>query len=150
SNLDNGSNLKFETDYRQVYATMMTDWFGVPSTVADQVFGKSFETLDLVTKIVTTSNDDTPSLPSEFVLRQNYPNPFNPSTQISYTLPRADRVKLYVVDVNGRLVRTLVDTDQSAGSYEINFDGMGLASGVYLYTLETSTFRKSMKMTLMK
>lgn len=150
ANLENGSNLKFETDYRQVYATMMTDWFGVPSTVADQVFGKSFETLDLVTKQVTTSNGDSPSLPSEFILRQNYPNPFNPSTQISYTLPRAERVRLNVVDINGRHVRTLVDADQTAGSYEVSFDGLGLASGVYLYTLETSTFRKTMKMTLLK
>ncbi len=150
SNLDNGSNLRFETDYRQVYATMMRDWFGIPAEVAHEVFGAPFETLDLVQTPVSTRLGDDPTLPGTFTLRQNFPNPFNPSTVISYTLPRSERVLLRVFDVGGRLVRTLVDSDQYAGTYEVTFDAFDLASGIYLYTLETSGYRKSLKMTLVK
>ena len=150
SNLDANGNLRFEIDYRQVYATLMSDWFGVPKGIADDVFGKSFSTLNLVQQPVTTRLGDEPSVPDTFVLRQNYPNPFNPSTVISYTLHRTEPVLLRVFDTNGRLIRTLVDQQQHAGTYEITFDAFDLASGVYIYTLESSSFRASKKMTLVK
>jgi hypothetical protein len=150
SNLDSSNNIRFETDYRQVYSTMMRDWFGIPADVAQEVFGAPFETLNLIQTPVSTRLGDDPTLPGTFTLRQNYPNPFNPSTVISYTLPRSERVLLRVFDVGGRLVRTLVDSDQYAGTYEVTFDAFDLASGIYLYTLETSGYRKSLKMTLVK
>ncbi len=150
ANLDNGSNLKFETDYRQVYSTLMSDWFGVPDEVANQVFGKSFDKLNLIKTPISTRLGDDPSLPGEFVLRQNYPNPFNPSTTISYTLVRTEWVRLRVFDINGRLVKTLVDANQPMGTHEITFEAGELASGVYLYNLETTSYRKSLKMTLVK
>lgn len=150
TNLDNGSNLKFETDYRQVYSTLMSDWFGVPDEVADQVFGKPFDKLNLIKTPISTRLGDDPSLPGEFILRQNYPNPFNPSTTISYTLVRTEWVRLRVFDINGRLVKTLVDANQPLGTHEITFEAGELASGVYLYNLETTSYRKSLKMTLIK
>jgi uncharacterized protein (DUF1501 family) len=150
SNLDSSNNIRFETDYRQVYSTMMRDWFGIPADIAQEVFGAPFETLNLIQTPVSTRLGDDPTLPGTFTLRQNYPNPFNPSTVISYTLPRSERVLLRVFDVGGRLVRTLVDSDQYAGTYEVTFDAFDLASGIYLYTLETSGYRKSLKMTLVK
>jgi uncharacterized protein (DUF1501 family) len=150
TNLDNTGNLRFEIDYRQVYSTLMSDWFGVPKGIADEVFGKPFQNLGLIQKPITSRLGDDPVLPETFILRQNYPNPFNPSTVISYTLNRTERILLRVFDTSGRLLRTLVDADQYAGTYEITFDGYNLASGVYLYTLESSNFRKSLKMTLIK
>ncbi|MBX7045760.1 MAG: T9SS type A sorting domain-containing protein [Ignavibacteria bacterium] len=70
-----------------------------------------------------------------FSMSQNYPNPFNPNTVISYQLSVAGFVTLSVFDINGRLVKELVNEKQSAGSHEVNFSGEGLPSGVYYYSL---------------
>ena len=73
--------------------------------------------------------------PNEYRLSQNYPNPFNPTTSIQYVIINASRVSLKVYDSTGRLVRTLVDSEQIRGMYTVDFDARGLASGVYVYQL---------------
>jgi trimeric autotransporter adhesin len=89
------------------------------------------------------------------VLEQNHPNPFNPSTTISFTLPERTRVKLAVYDVQGKLVRTLVDAMLSEGRQERTWDGRDtsgkpVASGVYFYRLETTDRTLTRKMLLLK
>ncbi len=81
--------------------------------------------------------DNQKSMPKEYALDQNYPNPFNPSTMISFSLPKADRVRLEVFNVLGQKVATLVDADQPAGVHAVKFDGTNLSSGIYLYRLVT-------------
>ncbi|HSD64802.1 MAG TPA: T9SS type A sorting domain-containing protein [Ignavibacteriaceae bacterium] len=75
---------------------------------------------------------------TEFDLLQNYPNPFNPTTKIEYNIPKENWVTVKVYDILGNDVKTLVNEKQKKGSYEIKFDGSGLSSGVYFYTLRTS------------
>jgi hypothetical protein len=79
-----------------------------------------------------------------------YPNPFNPATTISYALPEAARVTLNVYDVSGRLVAEVVNGWRDAGVHEAVFNGSDLASGVYVFTLQTGEFNKTGKMVLMK
>ena len=86
----------------------------------------------------------------DFVLNQNYPNPFNPSTKISFIIPNSSFVTLKVFDVLGNEVETLINGDISAGSYEIEFNGKNLTSGVYFYNLTAGNFSKTMKMILSK
>lgn len=74
--------------------------------------------------------------PKEFELYQNYPNPFNPSTKINYKLRITGYTELKVYDVLGNLVSILVNQKQNAGSYEVEFNGSSLASGIYFYELE--------------
>lgn len=69
----------------------------------------------------------------EYSLSSNYPNPFNPSTLISYTLAQDADVTVKVYDMLGTEVANLVNESESAGSYEVNFIGENLASGVYIY-----------------
>ena len=85
-------------------------------------------------------------IPQEYALKQNYPNPFNPSTKISFDIPKQGNVKLVIFDQLGRQVAELVNTIKSAGSYEVEFNGSNLASGVYFYKLEVpgQTFTKKM------
>jgi photosystem II stability/assembly factor-like uncharacterized protein len=85
-----------------------------------------------------------------FRLFQNYPNPFNPITSISYTLPKAGFTRLEVYNVNGRLIKTLIEKEQSAGYYKVNFDASGLTSGVYFYKLNAGRFSEVQKMLLIK
>lgn len=92
---------------------------------------------------------------TQFWLKQNYPNPFNPVTNIVYNLPVESEVTLKVYNLVGQEVRTLVNGEQSKGRYEIMFDGMGLASGMYIYVIDATSsngnrFREVKKMVLVK
>jgi hypothetical protein len=94
--------------------------------------------------IVTTGKDDW-RVVDDYHLYQNYPNPFNPWTKISYKLISRGYVKLLVYDITGSLVSVLVNEEQEAGYYEVEFVGRNLinqirtkdlASGIYLYRIE--------------
>ncbi|MDZ7725945.1 MAG: CBM35 domain-containing protein [candidate division KSB1 bacterium] len=84
----------------------------------------------------------------EFCLYDNVPNPFNPVTRIRYSLNRGGRVQLQVFDIRGRRVAALVNAVQSAGPHQIEFDGRGQASGVYLYRLQADDEVRTGKMVL--
>lgn len=72
---------------------------------------------------------------TRFSLGQNYPNPFGVSTTIRYELPKSSLVNLSVFDLNGRVVKVLVNGTRSAGVHTIRLDGGGLAKGVYYYKM---------------
>ncbi len=81
------------------------------------------------------------NIPSTFSLEQNYPNPFNPTTKISWQSPVGSHQTLKVYDILGNEVATLVDEFREAGSYETEFDGSELTSGLYFYRLTISSDR---------
>jgi len=84
------------------------------------------------TEGINTNNNE---LPIQYKLSQNYPNPFNNTTLISYQLPKKSKVTLILYNLLGQLLRTIVNSDQEAGYYNIMLNLDNLASGVYLYTL---------------
>jgi hypothetical protein len=84
----------------------------------------------------TTSVSGAEVLPREYRLEQNYPNPFNPSTVIRYYLPTAGSVRLTVYDLLGKSVCELVNEGQSAGWKEVEWNALGLSSGVYAYRID--------------
>ena len=90
------------------------------------------------------------STPEVFKLEQNYPNPFNPSTKINYSIKEAGKVKLIIYNLIGETVSVLVDRNQEAGYYTVDFDATGLESGVYFYKLESGSFNSVKKMLLVK
>jgi len=77
-------------------------------------------------------------IPAKFALSQNYPNPFNPTTRIEYSVPQNEFVSLKVYNVLGQEVATLFEGTQRNGNYSVTFDGSKLASGVYIYRLQSS------------
>lgn len=132
---------------------------GIPHTDLPRLFmGPASEVVRAPISGVTPVIEPPGTIPSSFSLSQNYPNPFNPSTAIGYQLSAVSRVSLKAYDVLGRLVKTLVNNEvESAGNYEVRFDGSGLASGVYFYRLTASPvsgantgYTKVMKMVLLK
>jgi hypothetical protein len=90
------------------------------------------------------------NFPKEYNLSQNYPNPFNPSTTIRYSLIKPDLVRIKVYDILGREVKTLVNELKLAGTYEVQFNASGFASGIYLYRIESGNFVQTRKMILQK
>ncbi len=90
------------------------------------------------------------SLPQKYNLSQNYPNPFNQTTVINYQLPVSGKIILKIYDITGKYVTTLIDSYQSAGSYNIFFDAGKLTSGIYLYKLQADNYSETKKMLLIK
>jgi hypothetical protein len=83
-------------------------------------------------------------------LTQNYPNPFNPSTQIAFSVTKEGPVSLRVYDILGREVATLINENRNPGEYTERFDGSRLASGVYMYVLQSADGRLTSRMILSK
>ena len=101
--------------------------------------------------LVTNIGETVPDVnPASFHLAQNYPNPFNPVTTIKYSVPTTSDISLVVYDILGREIQKLVNEEKLPGNYTVQFDGTGLSSGIYFYTLTTGNFVESKKMTLMK
>ena len=88
--------------------------------------------------------------PEEFKLYQNYANPFNPVTKIKYQIPKPGLVTLKIYDILGKEVATLVNEEKSIGTYEVEFEGTNLSSGVYFYKLTSGNNSETKKMTLMR
>jgi hypothetical protein len=111
--------------------------------------------------VVAMQNSNT-YLPEVFSLSQNYPNPFNPVTKIKFQIPQMETTQLrnqlgrvvstslIVYDVLGKEVQVLVNQQLQPGTYEVDFDGSNLPSGVYYYKLESGSFTVTKKMVFLK
>jgi predicted acyl esterase len=80
-------------------------------------------------------NEISSTVPDKYSLEQNYPNPFNPTTSIKYQVESTKYITLKVYNILGKEIATLVNENQSPGTYEVKFDGTKLPSGVYYYKL---------------
>jgi len=89
--------------------------------------------------------------PTNFRLTQNYPNPFNPSTTIEFSIPKVEFVTLKIYNLLGQKVTTLVSDKLTPGKYKYTWDASHLASGVYIYKIQTDNgFTKTKKLLLIK
>ncbi len=105
---------------------------------------------DLTDYITGVEESASEVIPANYTLSQNYPNPFNPTTKIEFAIPAATNVRLVVYNILGQKVVVLLDGYRNAGAYTVNWDASSLASGVYIYSLETDNYVKNKKMTLLK
>ncbi len=94
-------------------------------------------------------------IPEGFELLGNYPNPFNPETKISYKISKRAKISLKIYNIDGQLIRTLIDDEQNPGDYEIQWDGLNaegqiVGSGIYMYQLCSDDELLTGKATLIK
>ena len=107
----------------------------------DMIIGNAYETFDLTEDSYT---------PSSFKLLPAYPNPFNPSTNITYSIPESQIVKLSIYDIMGREVEMLENTYKENGTYTIIWDAVGFASGIYYVKLASGNLLETQKVMLIK
>ena len=103
----------------------------------------------------STLSSQTQTTPLNFSLHQNYPNPFNPVTSLRYDLPEYGLVNITIYDMMGRIVKTLVNSSQTAGYKSIKWNAINdrnesVSSGLYLYSIQAGEFRQTKKMVLLK
>ncbi len=99
---------------------------------------------------VSVNHDEENFNSDSYILFQNYPNPFNPKTTINYTLSQSGLIKVKVYDILGNEIAVLVNEEQSAGNYKIEFDAGNRSSGIYFYRLESEGKFLTKKMLLIK
>lgn len=141
-----------------VYSNPNYSFRSVYAINKDTVYAVGFNTTTFNGILVKTTTGGSPIgiqpisnyIPKEYYLEQNYPNPFNPSTNIKFDIRKTSFVMLHVYDVTGRLIHTLVNEELNAGSYQVDFDGTNLSSGIYYYKLLTVDFAVTKKMVLLK
>lgn len=120
------------------------------------VFGDALDDNDnLVSISGTMVIGGSESMPKLDYLGRNYPNPFNPSTTIEYGIAANSHVSLKIYNINGQLVKTLVNEERMIGHYKEVWDGLNnrdqrVASGVYFYKMKTSKYTKTKKMVLLR
>ena len=107
--------------------------------------------MNLLKNTVINNNHLTPT---EFYLSQNYPNPFSERTTIKFCVAYKTKVKLEVFNADGEIVKTLLDEEKEAGTYEVEFYPASsihhLASGKYIYRLEAGDYRCEKQMEKIK
>lgn len=100
--------------------------------------------------LVGLSDDVLQTVPSDYAFQDPHPNPFNASTVLTFTLPKTTRVRLEVLDLNGRKVEQLLDSFLGAGEHSVRFTAERFASGVYFAVLRTSDRTFAKKLMLIK
>lgn len=110
----------------------------------------SVDSFRFIYKTAPNSVSSDGEIPSSFGLEQNYPNPFNPSTRIEFRLPVSGLTTLIVYDVLGREVARLANDVLPAGRHFRNFDANNLASGIYIYRLQSGSSAETNRMLLIR
>jgi len=152
SNFTPGTPLTETTDRAYTDASVsggMAYWYIIQAV--DQAGNKGV----LSSPMGTTNVEQTEGLPTSYALGQNYPNPFNPSTTITFALPEAGTVVLSVYTISGELVTTLAQGAFPAGNFKVTWSGTDksgahVATGMYIYRIQSGSFSSVKKMVLLK
>ncbi|MBN2090432.1 T9SS type A sorting domain-containing protein [candidate division KSB1 bacterium] len=104
---------------------------------------------------ILSTASEIPAIPDNNILSYNYPNPFNPETTICYGLKTAGLTQIYIYNLMGQRIRTLLEMQQAAGLHQIRWDGRDdhgemMSSGIYFYSIQSPEFSETKKMIMMK
>jgi len=105
-------------------------------------YGKLLKCNNIIPSTIRNINSD---VPKDYLLYQNFPNPFNLSTNIRYQITKNSFINLKVFDILGKEIQSMVNDKQKPGTYEVNFIGSNLASGIYYYSLFADGVRMDTK-----
>jgi hypothetical protein len=145
STFSNGGEILTSTDFGSA-STLGQPFIGTSSNVNFNNYSGYWYSVNIF--VGMPWEDD--QFPKRFELYQNFPNPFNPVTRIKYAVPRPTHVRIEIYNVLGQRVRTLVNEEKQPGYYTVDFNASSLASGFYIYRMQTSGFRSVKKMIITK
>jgi uncharacterized protein (DUF1501 family) len=155
SEFDSNENLLHEFDFRQLYATVMSEWFDLPTSDIENILFHNFETLPVIENRFPHNSDPIRreglmGIPKDFTLSNAYPNPFNPVTQMTYGVKQNSLVDIRVFDLKGRQVLHPVHKVRPAGYYRLNLNGRSLPSGNYSVVMNAGNTTRKTKITVVK
>ena len=150
--LDENDNPLVQFDYRQIYTSIITDWFGLNQSVANQVFSENFNRISFVNTNMSSGNYIKPR---RIEIQAPYPNPFNNSITLDYKLFKDSNVEIVIFDVKGNKVKNLFSGEQISGFKSIKWNainnkGKKVPAGEYLAQIKIGDFTQTKKMIFVK
>jgi len=150
-------NVEMQYDYRQVYANLLRDWMLVDaSTINNDIFFKNFlsgkkeegagnyEPLPLASQVISGVSEAFIS--ERFTLLDCYPNPAKEITNIGFRINATRQVAILIMDISGRVLKTVLDEEREAGEHWIKTDVSDLRQGAYLYHIKSGLLKESKKL----
>jgi uncharacterized protein (DUF1501 family) len=122
-------NLDYQYDFRNIYSTLLNNWFCVDDSGLEAILYKNYDPLPLVNDSTCRPGGGNPTLTGNSLIT-NYPNPFRTTTTI-YFKSTGGHITIRLADTNGQWLQTLVDADYPAGNFSITFNGGNLSSSIY-------------------
>jgi hypothetical protein len=154
--VDNGTKWEDEMRLTNNSASSYNPSIAVFGTAVNVIWSDTRDTNDEIyyksnpTGGIIGINNISSEIPDNYNLSQNYPNPFNPNTIIKYSLLADSYTTLKVYNILGNEITTLINQNQNAGIYSVEFDGSNYVSGIYFYKLESGNFISVKKMIMVK
>jgi uncharacterized protein (DUF1501 family) len=137
-------NVPMQYDFRQIYTTILTDWFGVSAATSTSILnGYSANNLPIFKYAVGEQDLTTQS--TQLSLEQNFPNPVREHTIIRFTTS-GGMVQILLYDEMGRMLRVLYENDVPAGTFDVGVDRNALPAGNYYYQIHVGNQKMSKKM----
>jgi uncharacterized protein (DUF1501 family) len=130
-----GEGLPMQYDFRDVYSSILVDWFEVEEAQVRTLMYPEFQKLPIIQVCEVISSEDKPIV-NEAIEVNNFPNPFQTVTTIAFRMERESRVRLSIFDALGRELQVLFDKKLPGGAHQMPFDGSRLAAGNYFYRLQ--------------
>lgn len=141
-NLNENGDLVYQIDYREVYAEILTDWFGMTSDDMRQVLqSETLRPLDVIKAQASLAPDGSLTA-GDAMLTGTHPNPFVDRASVSFRLSRPSRTTLHITSMSGERIATIADRHFVAGEHRVAL-ALELQAGMYLLTLDTSGARDS-------
>ena len=144
----NASALPMSVDFRDVYASVLENWFGLESATSNSILGGSFSPLDGLVAEAVVANESARS--TDLTLGPVAPNPVRGRATVPFTLAEAGPATLRLVDMQGRTVLQAPRGTLSAGAHTVPLDVSSLAPGVYLLRLETGHAARTVSITVVR
>jgi len=142
SSVSVSDNVPMQYDFRSVYASVLQDWFCVPSSDLAGIQLQNFQTLPVILSSACASVDIHELNKSAGLnLISNYPNPFTTSTNISFTTSGGHTL-VQVFDNEGRIIKTLADGEYAPGTYEVWFENEDYAPGLFYARLQNGSVQQ--------
>lgn len=136
--------LPMQYDFRDVYGSILMDWFEVSESAVQQLLHADFQYIPILQPCATTDVDNSIIL-EEPLETSCYPNPFNNWTTISFNCEN-EWVRLSIFNALGSEIKVLVAKNLPAGTHQVRFDGHSLAPGNYYYRLQAGNRQKTKHM----
>jgi len=134
-------NVPMQYDFRSIYATILEKWFCVPSATLQMILFQNFQSLAIVNDAsCRTTGVPNPNQDGELIIT-NYPNPFTDTTTIKFKT-KGGHTLVQIIDMLGRVVRTLVDREYVPGTFTVSFDSGPLTTGVYYARLQNGPIQQ--------
>ncbi len=151
STINVNDNIPMQYDFRSVYASILQEWFCVPSATLSNVLLKDFQNLPIIKASTPCVSTDVSALNAQAGknLISNYPNPFQSTTTITFETTGGHTL-VQVFNVEGKLVKTLVDKEQTEGKHQVSFENETYPAGVYYARLQNGPLQQVRSMVLVK